>query len=152
MAGSRPTPRLPIQTKTFTTKTRVEAWVRQVESEMDRGTFVSHAEAEATTLAEALERYVLEITRPRNSPQPSGNLAASRSLGGLAPRPPPRSSRRTAQISQPLSKAKPTNPRDWPAGGRGNAIRLDLALPLTPLQHGAHGQGQGVTDQSSGFS
>ncbi len=73
-------------------------------------------------------------------------------LGGLAPRPPPRSSRRTAQISQPLSKAKPTNPRDWPAGGRGNAIRLDLALPLTPLQHGAHGQGQGVTDQSSGFS
>ena len=52
----------PIQTKTFTTKVRAETWVRQVETEMDRGTFVSHAEAEATTLAEALERYAQEIT------------------------------------------------------------------------------------------
>ncbi len=52
----------PIQTKTFTTKARAEAWVRQVETEMDRGTFVSRAEAEATTLAEALDRYAQEIT------------------------------------------------------------------------------------------
>ncbi len=32
------------------------AWARTVEAEMVRGVFVSRTEAEATTLAEALER------------------------------------------------------------------------------------------------
>ena len=52
----------PIQCKTFTTKARAETWVRQVEGEMDRGVFVSRAEAENTTLAEALARYAQEVT------------------------------------------------------------------------------------------
>ena len=57
----------PTQTKTFTTKVRAEAWVRQVESEMDRGAFVSRAEAENTTLGEALNRYLTEIVARKHT-------------------------------------------------------------------------------------
>lgn len=52
----------PVQCKTFETKTRAESWARQIETEMDGGSFVSRIEAESTTLAEALERYVTEVT------------------------------------------------------------------------------------------
>ena len=55
--------------KTFNTRTEAEAWARQVENEMDRGIFVSRAEAESTTLAYALERYGREVT-----PQKKGAL------------------------------------------------------------------------------
>ena len=51
----------PLQCKTFTTKAKAEAWAKQIESEMDRGVFVSRVEAEATTLTEALERYACEV-------------------------------------------------------------------------------------------
>ncbi|MHB8390672.1 MAG: site-specific integrase [Acidobacteriaceae bacterium] len=51
----------PVQCKTFETKTRAETWARQIETEMDGGVFVSRVEAESTTLAEALERYVTEV-------------------------------------------------------------------------------------------
>ena len=50
------------QYKTFDGKAEAEAWARQIEGEMDRGVFVSRAEAESTTLAEALVRYRDEIT------------------------------------------------------------------------------------------
>jgi integrase len=52
----------PAITKTFSTKAKAEYWARSVESEMDGGTFVSRAEAETTTLKEALQRYLSEIT------------------------------------------------------------------------------------------
>jgi integrase len=51
----------PVQVKTFNTRADAEAWARQVESEIDRGVFVSRTEAESTTLAEALDRYGREI-------------------------------------------------------------------------------------------
>ncbi|EFL52144.1 integrase family protein [Solidesulfovibrio fructosivorans JJ]] len=47
----------PVTCRTFDTKFDAEKWAREIESEMDRGVFVSRAEAEATTLAEALDRY-----------------------------------------------------------------------------------------------
>lgn len=50
-----------VQTKSFTTRTDAERWARTIESEMDRGVFVCRDEAEATTLAEALERYRREV-------------------------------------------------------------------------------------------
>lgn len=50
-----------VQIKTFNTRAEVEAWARQIESEIDRGVFVSRAEAESTTLIEALDRYEREI-------------------------------------------------------------------------------------------
>jgi integrase len=52
----------PAQVKTFDTRVDAEAWARQVESEMDRGIFVSRTEAETTSLREALERYQREIS------------------------------------------------------------------------------------------
>ncbi len=52
----------PPQSKTFDTKAEAEAWAREIESGMDRGTFVSRTEAEGTTLREGLERYSREIT------------------------------------------------------------------------------------------
>ncbi len=50
------------QSSTFDTKAQAEAWSRQVEGEMDRGVFTSRAEAENTTLSEALDRYAQEVT------------------------------------------------------------------------------------------
>ncbi|MDA8119535.1 MAG: site-specific integrase [Gammaproteobacteria bacterium] len=55
------------QYKTFDTKAEAEAWARQIEGEMDRGVFVSRAEAEATTLREALERYEREVVSGKKS-------------------------------------------------------------------------------------
>jgi integrase len=50
------------QSKTFTTKADAEAWARELETEMHRGVFQSRAEAEHTTLNEALDRYAREMT------------------------------------------------------------------------------------------
>ncbi len=50
----------PDSSKTFETKADAEAWARQMESEMDRGIFVSRAEAEQYTLSECLDRYIEE--------------------------------------------------------------------------------------------
>lgn len=46
--------------KTFDTRAEAEKWAREIESEIDRGIFVSRSEAEGTTLKEALERYIEE--------------------------------------------------------------------------------------------
>lgn len=47
----------PLQSKTKNTRKEAEAWARNIESEMDRGVFVSHAEAERTTVADIIKRY-----------------------------------------------------------------------------------------------
>ncbi|GAU08892.1 site-specific integrase [Desulfoplanes formicivorans] len=47
----------PLQTKTFETKGDAEAWAREIESEMDRGVFVSRKEAECSTFREVIERF-----------------------------------------------------------------------------------------------
>ncbi len=52
----------PQQTATFDSKDKAETWATTIESEMRRGVFVSRAEAESTTLREALECYAQEIT------------------------------------------------------------------------------------------
>ena len=55
----------PLQTKTFETRAQAEQWARAIEVEMDKGMFVSRAEAESTTLKELLKRYLAEITPPK---------------------------------------------------------------------------------------
>lgn len=55
------------QSGTFRTQKEADAWARGIESTMDRGAFVSSAEAEKTTLREALERYRKEITPGKRS-------------------------------------------------------------------------------------
>ena len=52
----------PFQTKSFINRTDADRWARTIEGEMDRGVFVCRSEAEATTLAQALERYKREVT------------------------------------------------------------------------------------------
>jgi integrase len=48
-------------------KREAEAWARQIESEMDRGVFVSRVESEQTTLKECLERYLREVSPTKKS-------------------------------------------------------------------------------------
>ncbi len=52
----------PLVSKTFGTKAKAERWARIIEKEMDDDLFVSRIEAESTTLKEALQRYLDEIT------------------------------------------------------------------------------------------
>ena len=52
----------PDQSKTFESKTDAEKWARSVESEIDRGQFVSINEAQRTTLGNAIARYLVEVT------------------------------------------------------------------------------------------
>jgi integrase len=51
----------PVEVKSFTSRQDAERWARSVESEMDKGSFVSRSEAESTTLKEVLERYIVEV-------------------------------------------------------------------------------------------
>lgn len=51
----------PLQSKTWNTRKEAEAWARAIESEMDRGVFVSRAEVERTTLNDLIERYRVEV-------------------------------------------------------------------------------------------
>ncbi len=52
----------PDQTKTFATKADAEKWARALESEIDKGQFVSVSEAQRTTLGNVIERYLAEVT------------------------------------------------------------------------------------------
>lgn len=51
----------PVQSKTFRTKAEAEAWARAVESEMDRGAFISRSAAESTTVAALAKDYKTEF-------------------------------------------------------------------------------------------
>ena len=57
----------PQQTQTFDTKGEAQAWAGGIENAMRRGVFVSHAEAENTTLAEALDRYQSEVVAAKRT-------------------------------------------------------------------------------------
>ncbi|MBU2804381.1 site-specific integrase [Acidithiobacillus ferridurans] len=51
----------PAQVKTFRTKAQAEAWAKAVETEMNKGMFVSRSESENTTLNDLLDRYAREV-------------------------------------------------------------------------------------------
>jgi hypothetical protein len=63
----------PLQTKTFETRAEAEQWARAIEVEMDKGAFVSRAEAESTTLKELLERHLEEVTLLKKGAEPETN-------------------------------------------------------------------------------
>ena len=52
----------PPQSKSFATRAAAVQWVRSIEYEMDQGLFVSRNEADTTTVAELLNRYLQEYT------------------------------------------------------------------------------------------
>ncbi len=51
----------PDKSKTFATKTAAQAWLRQVERELDMGLVVSRSAAERTTLGQLIERFKAEF-------------------------------------------------------------------------------------------
>jgi hypothetical protein len=52
----------PDQVKTFESKADAERWARSVESDMDKGHFVSVSEAQRATLGDLIQRYLREVT------------------------------------------------------------------------------------------
>ena len=56
-----------MQSNIFINKAQAQKWARLVESEMDRGIFISTAKAESTTLDELLERYKKEVVPLKKS-------------------------------------------------------------------------------------
>ena len=81
----------PAQVRTFDSKAKAEAWASVIESEMTRGLFVSRTEAEGTTLAEALDRYLVEVSSQKKGRAAETSVAsvwrqnviASRPLAGI---------------------------------------------------------------------
>lgn len=59
----------PIVCKTFETKADAEKWAGVVEADMTRKVFTDGREAEGTTLGEALERYLREVTEKKKGRQ-----------------------------------------------------------------------------------
>jgi integrase len=59
----------PAQTKTFSTRADAERWATIIESEMERGVFVSRSEAEATLIKDVLSRFETEILPTKRSEQ-----------------------------------------------------------------------------------
>ena len=57
----------PALTKTFITRRDAEQWSRLTESELERGLYICPAEAQRTTLADALDRYKREISIHKKS-------------------------------------------------------------------------------------
>ena len=91
----------PPQHKSFDTHAEAEAWARAAESEMDRGIFVSRAEAERTTLAEALERYKTAISSRK------AHRAKNRATGSCTARRWPRSASRRGEQARRADKQPP---------------------------------------------
>lgn len=76
------------QVATFRTKGAAERWARDIESQIERGTFLASArEAERTTLDEALARYLREVTAGKRSARPEELRIAALRRHDLARRP-----------------------------------------------------------------
>jgi hypothetical protein len=118
----------PDQSKTFETKADAEFWARQVEGEMDRGVFVSRAEAERTTLYEALDRFIQEYIPRLADPYKETTRARAMQRRGISQR--VLASLRSKDVADFIKEREAE-------GVSGNTIRLDLAL-LSRLFNVAH--------------
>lgn len=76
----------PTLTKTFIYRQDAEAWARMVESEIERGVFISRSAAESTTLKDALERYEREITSGKRCADKETYILKHFTASKLAPR------------------------------------------------------------------
>ena len=64
-------------TKSFQGRQDAERWARSVESDIDRGSYVSHTEAQKTTLADLIQRYMAEVLPSmKGAPEDSIRLKA----------------------------------------------------------------------------
>ena len=53
--------------QSFKTKMEAARWARLLESEIDRGVFIDRSEGERTTMAELIDRYLVEVTPSKKS-------------------------------------------------------------------------------------
>ena len=109
----------PLTCKSFTTKVLAAQWARQIESEMDRGIFISRTEAETTTLHQALDRYIADyIPRLSDSKRETNRAQAIQRH--------PFSAKFMASIrTKDIAEFIATRTEQ---GAGPNTIRLDLAL------------------------
>ena len=82
MAGSDPPQRTAPDRKILHRRNDAQALARQIASEIDRGTYVDRAEAEATTVGDLIDRYSAEVTS-LTSPHPGNEGACASSNGTL---------------------------------------------------------------------
>ena len=105
--------------KTFDTKADAVKWAREIESEMDKGVFVSRTEAEQYTLKECLDRYIEEYI-PRLK-HPEFEIYRIRNIQKY-----PLAHRIMATI-RPKDIAEFRKAREQ-EGVKANTIRLDFAI------------------------
>ena len=94
-------------------------WARGIENEMDRGVFVNRAEAESTTLGEALTRYEREVSATKKGYEQEKRRISFWQSHPLA--------RRTLATLRPSDFAGYKNAR-LAAGTAASTIRNDLAI------------------------
>lgn len=122
----------PTSVKTFRLKRDAEDWARRTEDEMVRGVYIQRAPSERTTLSDALDRYVREVTPTKaESTQASEKRRAKTlklhlgrySLAALTPQlvSEYRDKRMSGEIAA-SEKVRRQGPR------AGNTVRLELAL------------------------
>ena len=109
----------PVTCKTFTTKSDAEKWARDIENEMDRGIFTSRAEAEKTTLHEALERFIAEYVPRYNNPKLETIKVRSVQRRKIATK--FMAAIRSKDIAEFIKEREAE-------GVTGNTVRLDLAI------------------------
>jgi integrase len=109
----------PDLTKTFSERNACAQWARSVESELDRGIFISRSEAESTTFRELLIRYQKEVT-----PHKKGAKVESYRINAWL---------KTNLANRLLSTLKSADFADWretriKEKASSNTIRLELAV------------------------
>lgn len=107
------------QSETFRTKAAAERWARKVEAEQDEGHQAPAAEAKRMTLADALDKYLAEVTAEKRGAAQEGYRVALWKKQAIAARP-------LADVT-PSDVAAFRKARKA-AGKSPNTIRLELAL------------------------
>lgn len=123
----------PTVSKTFRMKRDAEDWGRRTEDEMVRGMYIQRAPAERMTVADALERYLAEVSPTKRPASASCDLRHSKplirsigkySLAALTPEVIAKyRDERLAGLDRKDAKGKPA-----PKPRSPNTVRLDLAL------------------------
>ncbi|MGL4231638.1 MAG: site-specific integrase, partial [Casimicrobium sp.] len=57
----------PTEIKTFPRKSQAEDWARDIENQMMRGLYISRSNAERMLVADALDRYLKEVTTTKKA-------------------------------------------------------------------------------------
>lgn len=123
----------PTTAKTFRTKRDAEDWARRTEDEMVRGVYIQRAPAERMTVADALERYLAEVSPTKRPASAASDLKHSKplikalgkySLAALTPEIIAKfRDQRLAGLDRKDARGKPD-----PRPRSTNTVRLDLAL------------------------